>query len=358
MSSYASGKVKVSWQQWEEGLLESTDALRFQFSSDGGTTWSSMVTAFANDIGSTPQNFSYTVPDEYLTNNFKFRFYLKDFGGDGEYCHIDNFAVSEMVFTADTTAIFKINGDQVYFDGEGNPQIGNQEIVATDWATLENQPGEYSYASRLDVTQLVKAYSNPGNGENHTGNGIYTVGGVDADDDTGSEWAYAGWSLFIIYSSPETAGHQLYLYDTFAFNHGNENLDFDDDGMPGGDIKGFLIPEPIPGEENAATLTVFIGEGDACYDGDYLRFNGTNLSDGAGDLDDVWDSRSIGMSEDGVDIDTFYVTWASGLLEPGDTTAQLDLPSDTDNWNLIYIILSMRSETVTGGTVHYVIRNR
>ena len=58
---------------------------------------------------------------------------------------------------------------------------------------------------------------------------------------------------------------------------------------------------------------------------------------------------------DGMDIDTFYVTWASGLLEPGASTAQLDMPTDTDNWNLIYIILSLRSETVTGGTTHYVI---
>ncbi|MFH1448945.1 MAG: hypothetical protein ABIG09_00805 [bacterium] len=60
------------------------------------------------------------------------------------------------------------------------------------------------------------------------------------------------------------------------------------------------------------------------------------------------------MSYDGVDIDTFYITWASGLLESGDTTAQLDLPSQ-EAWNLVYIILSLRSETVTGGTVHYVI---
>ncbi len=63
------------------------------------------------------------------------------------------------------------------------------------------------------------------------------------------------------------------------------------------------------------------------------------------------------MSEDGVDIDTFHITWASHLLEPGDITAHIDMPSDTDNWNLIYIILSMRSETSTGGTVHYVIHH-
>ena len=64
------------------------------------------------------------------------------------------------------------------------------------------------------------------------------------------------------------------------------------------------------------------------------------------------------MSEDGVDIDTFYVTWASGLLEPGDSSAQLDLITGVDSWNLVYIILSLRSETTTGGTVHYIIHDR
>lgn len=354
LSSYASGTVKVSWDQWENGSLESSDALRFQFSGDGGGSWSNMITAFSNDIGSTPQYFSYTVPDEYLTDDFKFRFYLDNFGGDGEYCYVDNFAVAEVVYTADTTAIFKINGDQVYLDGDGNPQIGNEEITASKSSVLENEPGEYSYACYLDVTKLVKEYAEViEEGDHHTGNGEYTVGSVDADTD--NDWSYAGWSLIIIYSSPETAGHQLYLYDNFVYSGMDQNVDFDDDGEPGGSITGFVVPEPIEGEENAAALTCFVGEGDDVWAGDSLAFNGTNLSDGEGSLTNVWDSQSVGMSEDGVDIDTFYVTWASGLLEPGDSTAQLDLATQDDSWNLVYIILSLRSETVTGGTVHYVI---
>jgi len=354
LSSYASGMVKVSWDQWEEGSLESSDSLKFQFSADGGNSWSSMITAFSNDIGSTPEYFSYTVPEAYRTDNFKFRFYLKNFGGSGEYCHVDNFAVAEMIFTPDTSVIFKINDDQVYLDGEGNPQIGEQEITASKSSVLENNPGEYSYACYLDVSKLVKEFSDLGDDDNHTGNGEYTVGGVDAD--TGNQWSYAGWSLIVVYSSPDTAGHQLYLYDDFVYSGMDQNVDFDDDGEPGGSITGFVVPESIEGEENAATLTCFIGEGDNVWSGDSLAFNGTNISDGEGSLTNVWDSQSVGMSEDGVDIDTFYITWASGLLEPGDSTAQLDLATQDDSWNLIYIILSMRSETVTGGTVHYVIR--
>ena len=354
LNGYSSGSVVVEWDQCEGGTLESSDALKFQISGDGGSNWSDMITAFYDDIGSSEDYFYYVVPDEYLTAYFTMRFYLDDFGGSSEYAYIDDFAVAEITGTADTTAIFKINGDQVYLDGDNEPQQGAQEITATSAPVLGNKNrGEYSYASYLDVTKLVKEYSDLGDDENHTGNGDYTVGGVDAD--TGDYWSYAGWSLIVVFSSPETAGHQLYLFDTFAFSGGDENLDFDSDGEPGGDISGFVVPEPIEGEINAAKLTCFVGEGDSNYDGDYLIFNETALSDGAGDLDDVWDSESIGMSEPGVDVDTFYITWESGLLEADDTEAHIDLPSEVDNWNLIYMILSLRSETITGGTTHYVI---
>jgi hypothetical protein len=63
------------------------------------------------------------------------------------------------------------------------------------------------------------------------------------------------------------------------------------------------------------------------------------------------------MSQDGVDIDTFEVPWTSQLLKPGDKTLHLDIYSQTDQWNLIYFIISVRSETVIGGTEHYVIKD-
>ena len=72
-------------------------------------------------------------------------------------------------------------------------------------------------------------------------------------------------------------------------------------------------------------------------------------------MNDVWNSQSIGMSETGVDIDTFNITWGSGLISPGDTSARIDIYTDVDIWNLIYIIMSFRSETTTGGTTTYLI---
>ena len=351
--------VAVSWNMWEDGNLDSNDRLYYYFSGNGGSSWSSAYTAFSNDIGSSAQSFTTMVPDDYLTSQFRFKFYVNDFNDSGDYCYVDNFTIGTPV--PDTSVSFDINGDRVYFDGDGDPEVDDwdtEEITASRWDVLENQAGQQSYACFRDVTKLVQAYSDLGDGSNHTGNGEYTVGAVDADPDLADNvwhWAYAGWSLIVVYSSPDTAGHQLYLYDDFAWATAYNNLDFDGDGSGGGTISGFLVPDPVPGESNAAKLTCFVAEGDEWVSGDELWFNGTRLSDGY-TTTNVWNSKSIGMSNDGMDIDTFYVTWASGLIEPGATSADLDLQTDSDNWNLIYMILSLRSETTIGGTEHYVIR--
>jgi hypothetical protein len=367
LNGYAPGTVNVSWEQWETGSLESSDGLYFAFYNDD-TGWSANIEAFSNDIGSSPQNFTYTIPDAYLTSSFRMRFYLANFGGTdwwgnpNEYCYIDNIEIFESLLVADDTAIFKIDGTQVYFDGGGVPQQGAQEIIADSWQVVVNEssylPGTYFYSSKKDVTELIRAFSQESASGNYPGNATYTVGGVDATWDASSEIAYAGWSLIIIYSSAETQGHQLYLFDTFVTSGQNNNLDFDNDGQPGGTISGFLVPDPIAGEVNAAKLTCFVGEGDDYYNGDYLAVNGTKLWDGteAESLNDVWNAQSLGMSADGVDVDTFYVTWESDILEPGDTSAQIDLWTNTDIWEKVYIIISFRSETTSGGAITYLVR--
>jgi len=185
--------------------------------------------------------------------------------------------------------------------------------------------------------------------------------------------SYAGWSLVVIYSSPETQGHQLYLYDiknpNFTFKESypegasESNPDFDGDGNPGGKISGFLVPQPIAGEVNAAKITCFVGEGDKGKTGDSFKVTGPSgswayLLDGTPGAvwNDVWNSKSAGVTASGIDIDTFYVTWSSQILSRGDTWAQVDIPTVGDGFTLSYIILSFRSEVTTGGTISYLIR--
>ncbi len=361
LSPYASGTVAIGWQQWEAGALEAEDKLQFRFSGDGGSSWGDPITAFSDDIGSWPQDYSYIIPDEYLSDDFRVQFYAPGWEGAGsggeERCYIDNIAVEQSVLTADTSVVFEIDSTQVYLDG-GVPIQGAQEIVADSYQVINNfdygNPHGYSYSSFKDVTALVRAFTTEGANGNYPGNATYTVGNVSAD--TGDHWSYAGWSLLLIYTSGDTQGHRIYLYDDFLYCDHDTNLDFDQDGNPGGIISGFLVPAPISGEVNAAQVTCFVGEGDDMWNFDSLVFNGTALSNAASPANDVWNGDSPGLSAPGVDIDTFDITWASSLLEPGDSTAQVDITTETDIWNLVYIVLSFRDESSSSGAMHYTIR--
>jgi hypothetical protein len=369
--------VEVRWDQSESGTLETDqDELQYQFYGNG--QWSQMFTAFNGNIDETSERFSTNIPQTYWANDFKLRIYLKGFtetAGTDEYAHLDDIAVTWYVSTADASAKFKINGVQVYLDANGDPQQGLQELTASssEQGFVDNLRG-YSYRIKKDVTKLVQAYTPNGSPEHLCGNGnaTYTVGNVQGD--LNDQLAWGGWSLIIIYASPETAGHRIYLFDRFAFDRGYENMDFDFDGSPGGDISGFLVPDIIVGDPDsyAGHMTCFVGEGDNFITGDKVKFTGQSgnsmyLSNSVSPWYNVWNMQSPGMTFDGVDVDSFNIPWKNGgqdLVVPGDTTAHLDLPSEkaggymgSDAWNLVYLILSLRSKTTTSGTSHYVIRN-
>jgi Tfp pilus assembly protein PilX len=299
---------------------------------------------------------------------------------------------------------FKIDGTQIYFNGT-TPTSGNQALSSTDNQTQSinvTGNGDYSYSCYADVTDLVKWELEQQEHHSIFSNTLTIDIGPATGcvlGDTGNEWSYAGWSLILIYSNPTTLGHQLYLYDTFRYAAGNgggsgNGSDIDPTGAtpgPGGVISGFIVPPQITGETNAATFTAFVGEGDWCYAGDFVAFNApsqywsnpwsipdgnpSKLWDGitigtsnlalspyvpntAAQPDNVWNSYSQAGLSDGVDIKTFNITWASGLLHAGDTSARIDLPTQVDAWNLVYMIFSFRSSVSSGGSISYLIRHR
>jgi len=274
------------------------------------------------------------------------------------------------------------------------------EVTADSWQLEPTTGSDYedtwSYCCFADVTSLVKgaveaeeigangaatytlSHSSAVINQNRPETDYYYFDFYGSGDSTGYplgtpaistsnryQYSHAGWSLIIIYSSPETKGHQLYLYDIenpgFIFREawapgGVPNPDFDGDGEPGGLISGFLVPEPVGGEDIAAKLTVFVGEGDSLIDEDQLLVNSQEMSNDESPSDNVWNSESPGLAVPGVDIDTFYIEWDDGIINPADTSAQVDLPTQSDGFNTVYIILSFRSEITTGGTVSYLIR--
>ncbi len=374
LSIYSPGSVTLSFDYWEGGRLEGSDCLKYALYDGSNWGW---YPVFCDDTYGGTANV--VIPEQYLTADFKLKFRIEGFDGSGwggtETCYIDNIEITAESSTesiADTEVTFKIDGHQFYFadDEYGNPNVvpteGEGDLLAKYVRVLENQPDEYSYACQRDVTELVQLAEDSGYASQ--GNATYTVGDVDADTD--DEWSYAAWSLIIIYSSPETQRHQLYIFD-------DEFIYVDNNGILEYPLSGFLVPDPILGEANAAKITCFVGEGDDYYEDDYIALNpptfpgapnsyklwdGTLSTEHPGSNtasypNNVWNSKSIGLEETGIDIDTFYVTWESGLLEPGDTSALVALETGVDSWNLVYIIIAFRSETVSGGTITYLIDN-
>ena len=389
VSSYVDSEVVVSWNQSEDGSLESYDRLYFAFSGDNGDTWSDNIQAFRND--NPDAEFSYTVPVEYITDSFKFRLYLYGFADSGEYCYIDDIAITEQ--SSGLKYPLNDSAENVRALVEDIARVNcvdfnDTEIVADDWHILETMdlPGDdtyhrrWSYSAFYDATDLVLGWiDNEEIAEN--GAGQYTVGHVihaneenpDFSEslypsgDTGyplatpaqypypsrHQFCYGGWSVILVYSSTSTEGRQIYLFDNYLIEGWHNDPDFDGDGNPGGVITGFLIPEDIAEEGEAAKLTVFVGDGDNGMTGDRIKVNDVSLWNSASPSYNVWNSDSPGLSVPGVDIDTFEVTYPT--LGPGDTTADINLPTDSDGFIIVYIILSFRSDITTGGAISYLL---
>ena len=387
LSEYIGQEVVISWEQRTSNNLEDDqDYFYYAFSGDGGISWSEDFEAFHGGGPSSP--FSTTIPEEYVTDNFKVRF-IVDFSYYNEYVYIDDITLS--VSSGSSVGDARVN--RVIFNGH--------EIVADpgECQTAPNPesgaPDSWSYSCFYDATDLVREIIDQSSSPlEPNGAGTYTLGhhqtnGSEYDLYGGGEtdyplatpaesgwggyptkyqWTYAGWSLILIYSSPETAGHQLYLFDDFHYVAVNTTLDFD--------ISGFLVPEPIGGEENAAHITCFVGDGDHHYPGDFIALNppegvahynipdSYKLWDGTetDSLNNAWNSQSLSLpsSASGVDIDTFEVSWDDGLLEPDDTTAKISLGNDSqyslaELINVVYLIVSFRSDITSGGTISYLV---
>jgi len=358
LGAYAGQTVEVSWQQDEDGYLEDDDRLYFAFYD--GSTWSDDIEAFRNDNPESP--FTYTIPDQYLTNSFRMRFYLSGFTSSSEYCYID-----DIMITTDLPVVETAKVNRVMFN--------DTEITTDQWQIAytpdSGAQDSWSYSCYYDATDIVRAELDPdtksgtftlghvleGSGyslypSGTTGYPLATPAACTSSGCSRYQWSYAGWSLLIIYSSPETKGHQLYLFDTFRYVGLDTLVEFS--------ISNFLAPEDTTGSH----LTYFVGEGDNHYTTDYIKVNGYKLPQpgdpyepysGFNPQNNVFNSYSNSLDDpylSGVDIDTFDV---SVCIEPNDISAQVILDNGQEIYNLVYIILSFRSLITSGGVMGYLI---
>jgi hypothetical protein len=366
LSSYAPGTVTVSWDQRESGTLEPGDTLYYAFSGNGGATWSGNFVAFSDDSPTSP----FTVHiGAYQTNNFKMRFFF-NFDDAAEYVYIDNINISQ---DGAATVQTKVNRVVLTIDGIVGPSNVTQ-ITADSSQTQPNPDASsdsWSYSCKKDVTDLVTGLISQGK-LSANGEGQYTVGHwlengtntyplYDVDtphSQTGTtgyplsvpaptnnpankyQWTYAGWSLVIIYTRQTNEVHQLYLYDDFRYVGLSTTLNFP--------ISGFLAPSNTTGSR----LTYFVGEGDNHYSGEYISVNGHSLSGTGNPVNNPFNSYSnaIDPNQSGIDIDTFDM---SSYIEPSSSTATVVLDNGNEIYDLVYIVLSFRSEKTTRDALFY-----
>ncbi|HEX7365151.1 MAG TPA: pilus assembly PilX N-terminal domain-containing protein [Dehalococcoidia bacterium] len=262
---------------------------------------------------------------------------------------------------ADTQATLSVNGAPVGTDGT---------VTADTWYVLP-PPGlsGYQYACFANVTDAVKAITTTVDGT------VFTVGGVSAvpatkpDGSTENQLANAGWSMVIIYSSPDVEVHQIYLYDQLAYLYSGQAVFT---------ITGFLAPEVGTRD---AKVGAFVAEGDPLRLPDYFEFKGQQFTNYVylGDLstsapnpyNNIFNSYSsatgftpstlYGQPEGkiaGVDLESFTQDRngnpLSNIVLPNDTSANIRVNSSNTQNNadavmVVYIIFSVRSNTPPAG---------
>jgi hypothetical protein len=352
-----------------------------QFSFWDGFNWSA------------PQTLTspYTIPANYLVSNFKIGLYLEGFSGNGEKLYVDNVNINidDGSAIADNRINFKVNSGppQTLVANQADPQ----QVISKGVINSNGQPEGYYYACQKDVTNLVRQYSDGANWSadpkvNGSGAGTYTVSPLGGDiladtknpDGSWGASAYAGWSLVIVYTSQQTRGNYLKLYD---WNDWTDRF-----SVPAKDphntsqpyqfqvpVGGFILPQQEADETDAAKLTAFVGEGDPQLTGDYLAlidqadpsehklWDGVTLPDGSDSVsnpNNVWNSQSAEFPGDaGVDIDTFHIPWNNPTtLQENDTSAKIKFYTNGDGFVLIYMLVSFRSLPSTGGPLAYFVK--
>ena len=400
LAGYAGVSLAVSWNVVSPDTFTAGDYLYLSFSNDG-TTWSTPETEVYN--ASSPYGYvSFLIPDAYKTTTFRMRIKITA-ASSSHYVNIDNIAISGPTLKYPTNATPGSISDLVENVARVNKvkfgtTAGNlQTVTATKYQVLPTSGGgdytsTWAYAAMFDATSLVKSWiaagqasadgaatytfghvvaantADPTYSKTFSGGGStgYPLGSPSGQPDSGDRYnyTYGSWSLVLIYSSADTLGHQLWLYDImnpdFTFSEAwasgeRDNPDFDGDGVDGGIMSGFLVPQGIEAEANSSKITVFVGEGDSGSQGDSFQVNSVKLTNGVStNVNNVWDWKSQPLPTSGGDIDTFYINYP--VLQPGDTSARIDLPTGSDGFTLIFIIISFRSDTVTGGAITYLIR--
>lgn len=170
--SYVGQTVTVSWTQSKGGSLSSSDGLDFAISKDGGNNWGPNIQPPPFRGNNPSPTFTYIIPNDYLTSQFRMRFSVVGCTSSGRYVYVDNIRVSLGGSPAENART-----NQIMFNGikvTANPATGG---VQTQQSGATDAPNSLSYSCFYDVTALVLQMINDRT-LGPSGSGTYTVGHV------------------------------------------------------------------------------------------------------------------------------------------------------------------------------------
>ncbi len=152
----------VSWDQHTAGSPDGS--FYFAFSGDGGGSWSSDIEASLSS-----ESISYTIPDEYLTSNFKMKYFMDDgFNISSERVYMDNIAISQGEFSDECINFGSWNNgaNWAFIGGEFEGQGSGTDTERT--LTLKNSLDLSSYQDASSGFDLVLLWNDFGvDGDEH-----------------------------------------------------------------------------------------------------------------------------------------------------------------------------------------------
>ena len=302
-----------------------------------GTSWTSMTSGTSNAL--------YSVWGSDATH-----VYAVGVGGTILFYNGSAWSAMDSGSTSNLYGVWGSSSSDIYAAGQAGTIL---HYDGSQWASVTGDYDLYSYNATNHPAETVVA------------NTDYMLGD---GNDLNNQLSYAMWSVVVVYTSPETIGHQLYLYDpslSGGFQHWEHYAD------KTFTISSFLAPQDILTNPTsaAARLTFFVGEGDEQLSGhtsgytvfqEKVYLNGVVLNTGAvgtwNENDNAWNSIStVGTTGlDGMDLKTYTVTYPT--IKPGDSQATLRMTTQMDVWQLVYMILSFRSDVTNSGLLSYIVQ--
>jgi uncharacterized repeat protein (TIGR01451 family) len=185
------------------------------------------------------------------------------------------------------------------------------------------------YQAYVDVTPFIQA----------NGSGTYTVGNVAASTgavDNGGN--YAGWCIVVVYENlTASAYNSVRVYDGFqqVYNGGSVQVS-------SVTLTGLNVPSG-PISQRDARMGVMTWEGDAKYNLDYFKINGSSFYNELNPVENPWNGTITDTGKHvnnknpdytnqmGIDLDQFYVGSGYGI-QPGDTTVSLEFGTKSDQY--------------------------